>query len=160
MSPAERGLKCLNTLPSLALRDDPLAGSYTGWMDAPIVVAIFNTSPDTIDMLRLAFEHAGMIVVTGKTFDIRDGVLDVERFLEHHDPSVIVYDVAPPYEANWNLLSHLRSRPAVEGRRVIVTTTNAKYVTPLADGEPVHEIVGKPYDLGRLVESIRIAAGR
>ncbi|MEO7890953.1 MAG: hypothetical protein ABIW19_13200 [Vicinamibacterales bacterium] len=129
-------------------------------MGAPPTIAVFNTSPDTVDMLRIALEHAGFVVVTGMTFDIRDGRVDLNQFLDAHDPAVIVYDVALPYEANWNLLTHLRQSDGMKHRPIIVTTTNARQVAPLAEGEPILEIVGKPYDLGVLVDAVHRALAK
>ena len=39
-------------------------------------VAIINTSPDTVDLLRQVLQRAGFLVVSCYTFDIRDGRLD------------------------------------------------------------------------------------
>ena len=77
--------------------------------DTHQVVAVLNTSPDTVDLLKDVFERAGFLVASAYTHDIRSGVLDVEAFLRVHRPAAIVYDIAPPYERNWAYLQHLRS---------------------------------------------------
>jgi CheY-like chemotaxis protein len=126
----------------------------------PPVVAVFNTSPDVVDMLRIALSMEGFVVVTGMTFDIRDGRLDLEAFIRTHQPDVIVYDIAIPYEQNWRLCAHLRSLPIVADIPFVLTSTNAARVKPLTADEPVHEIVGKPYDLQALTEILRRACHR
>jgi len=125
----------------------------------PLVVAVFNTSPDIIDMLRRAFDPAGIVVVTLLTYQIREGAVDVEHFLEQHDPQVIVYDIAPPYDANWALFRHLRELPAMHGRRIVLTSINRRQVEKLAGrDETIYEIVGKPLDLNRVVRAVKEAA--
>jgi CheY-like chemotaxis protein len=126
-------------------------------MARPPVVAIFNTSPDTVDLLRMAFEYEGFVAVSAFTFDIRDGDVDLDAFLELHTPDVVIYDVAVPYHANWQLFLHLRQRPPLKGLPVIITTTNAAHLRPLSGSEPVHEVVGKPYDLQQLITIVRQA---
>ena len=122
--------------------------------ERPPVVAVINTSPDVVDMLRLALEHAGFVVVSAFTFEIREGVTDVENFVRQHRPSVILYDIAPPYEANWQLFLHIRAMEAMKGRRFVLTTTNARQVQKLVgSAEEIHEIVGKPYDLDEITRA-------
>jgi CheY-like chemotaxis protein len=124
----------------------------------PDVVAIFNTSPDTIDMLREAFRHSGLTVVSAYTYDIRDGAVDLESFVRQHQPRVVVYDIAPPYDENFKLFLHLRSTPALAGRPIVVTSTNAPHVQRLAGGnEQVYEIIGKPYDLNAVTRAVQDA---
>ena len=125
----------------------------------PLVVALFNTSPDLIDLVRSAFEPAGIVVVSLLTFQIREGGVDLKNFLVHHDPDVVVYDIAPPYEANWHLFQPIRSLDTMKDRKVVLTSTNRKHVEQLAGrDETIYEIVGKPYDLGRLVRAVKEAA--
>jgi CheY-like chemotaxis protein len=124
----------------------------------PIVAAVFNTSPDLIDVVRRAFEPAGIVVVSAMTFQIREGAVDVDSFLSQHKPDVIVYDIAPPYDANWKLFEHIRSLNAMNGRKIVVTSTNKKQVESMAGrDETIYEIVGKPYDLSRLIRAVKEA---
>jgi CheY-like chemotaxis protein len=37
-----------------------------------------------------------------------DGSVDLEALLRQHKPTVIVYDIAPPYVRNWRFFEHLR----------------------------------------------------
>jgi DNA-binding response OmpR family regulator len=126
---------------------------------APEVVAVFNTSEDTTDMLRVALEQAGFVVITAFTNYIRDGRIDFEAFIRQHAPKVIVYDIAVPYEHNWALFRHLCTRPAVDGIQFVVTTTNVAQVEKIAGGgHNLIEIVGKPYDLDLIVRAVKEAS--
>ena len=125
----------------------------------PDVVAVMNTSKDTTDLLRVVLEQAGFVVVTAFTHAVRDGDVDLESFMRQHRPKVVVYDIAIPYEQNWRLFQHIRSRPACEGVFFVLTTTNAAQVATIAGPEQdLYEILGKPYDLNLVVEAVRGAA--
>ena len=124
----------------------------------PPVVAVFNTSPDTVQLLRFFFEQAGLVVVSAFTYEIRDGEVDLEQFMRLHRPQAIVYDIAPPYDANWALFQHISRMDVMRGRQFVVTSVNAKQVDVLSAGQPVYEIVGKPYDLDRLVHAVKEAS--
>jgi DNA-binding NtrC family response regulator len=123
------------------------------------VVAIINSTKDIVDMLRIWMEQAGLIVVSALTPEIREGSVDIERFVQQHDPRVIVYDIAPPYEANWQLFQHVAAMPVMQGRQFVVTTTNARQVEQIARPQQhVYEIVGKPQDLERIVVAVKEAS--
>ena len=129
-------------------------------MERPAVVALINTSPDTVEMLRLALEHVGFTVVTGYVHDIRSGKLDFEAFLRQHRPAVIVWDIALPYDKQWHFFQHIKASPMCAGCRFVLTTTNARAVTAIgAADEPLYEILGKPYDLGELVRAVKHVVG-
>jgi hypothetical protein len=40
---------------------------------------------------------------------------------------------------------------------VVLTTTNKRVLEPLAGPTPAHELVGKPFDLGVLVDAVHRA---
>jgi CheY-like chemotaxis protein len=125
----------------------------------PIVAAIFNTSPDVVDTLRRAMEPAGIVVVSTLTFQVREGLVDIERLIRQHDPHVIVYDVAPPYDANWQLFEHMRALPAMRDRPLVITSPNAARVQDLAKrDQQVYEVVGKSDDLDRIVRAVKEAS--
>jgi DNA-binding response OmpR family regulator len=122
------------------------------------VVAVINSTPDIVDLLRLAIEREGFVVVTGLTFEIREGKMDLERFITQHQPTVIVYDIAPPYDANWKLFEHVAAMPCMQGRQFVLTSTNRAHVERIAGPQQhIHEVVGKPFDLGEIVTAVKQA---
>jgi hypothetical protein len=122
------------------------------------VAAVINTSPDVVDLLRRAFDAAGIVTVSGFTHQIRDGQIDLEAFLRQHDPDVIVYDIAPPYDANWNFFQHVSGMPAAAGRQFVLTTTNVAHVEKLAGRDQrIYEIVGKAADIDPIVRAVKEA---
>ena len=127
----------------------------------PPVVAIFNTSPDTVEMLRIVLEQAGFVVFGAYSYDMRDGKIDVTDMVKQHEPDAIIYDVAPPYDRNWRLFQHLCTMPGLRGMKFLITTTNAKHVREVAGADTeVFEIVGKPYDLELVVDAVKKITGR
>jgi hypothetical protein len=81
--------------------------------------------------------------------------VDIENFVRTHAPRVIVYDVAPPYEADWALLQHIRSFEALSRCRFVLTSPNVAHVHRLAGrDEQIYEIVGKPHDIGEFVGAV------
>ena len=121
------------------------------------VIAVFNSSNDTVELLRTALEQEGFQTVVGHIPDLKKGELDLVGFIEHHAPRVIVYDISPPYEPNWTFLRLVRSSQAARGRHFVITTTNKPALERLVGPTEALEIIGKPYDLGRVVASVQAA---
>jgi DNA-binding response OmpR family regulator len=120
------------------------------------VVAIINTTPDVVDMLRIAFESEGFVVVSTFTHLIRDGEVDIEAFGRLHRPDVILYDIAPPYGSNWRLFEHVSRLQVFERTPFVITSTNPARVGEVAaDNQPVLEIIETPYELGALIKRAR-----
>jgi DNA-binding response OmpR family regulator len=123
------------------------------------IVAVLNTSPDTVELLRTSLERAGFSVVTGMIHDIRDGRLDLDAFVRQHDPAVIVWDIAVPYERQWQFFNQIKESQTCGRCRFVLTTTNVREVTRVAGPQQnLHEIVGKPYDLAQVVRAVKETA--
>jgi len=124
-------------------------------MSRPPVVAILNTNDDTVEMLRIMLESEGMVAVSAHLDEIRRGQFDFGGFIEEHDPRVIIYDIAPPYDRSWMFYKHMKAAVG-EGRRFVVTSTNPPRVQQIAGtDEPVLEIIGKPYDISLIVDAVK-----
>lgn len=124
-----------------------------------VTVAIVNTTQDVITMLRQLFESAGFMVVSCFTHDIRDGRIDFEAFLQQHDPRVIVYDLAPPYETNLRLFQHVRQMEAVTSRRFVITSVNPANVQDMiGHDERVYEVVDREKDMMELAQAVKEAS--
>jgi len=120
------------------------------------VVALFNASDDTVDMVQRMLDASGFNCLVGCHFaDLKRGRIDFARYLAQHRPEVVVFDISPPYSENWAFFQTLRSGAAMEGRGLVLTTTNKDRLDEAvgADSEAM-EIVGKPYDLGQIKDAI------
>ena len=135
--------------------DDPQAAR--GARETKPVIAVFNSSDDTVDLLRTFLEEQGFQTVVGQIPDVKKGELDLVAFIEHHAPSVIVYDISPPYDANWTFLRLVRSSAPVQDRRFVITTTNKPALDKIVGATEAIEIIGKPYDLNQVAAAIRSA---
>jgi DNA-binding NarL/FixJ family response regulator len=124
------------------------------------IIAVFNSSGDTVEMLRTALEADGLHTVSGHIGELKKGELDFVAFVEHHRPAVIVYDISMPYETNWNFLKLVRSSQPAQQCRFILTTTNKPALDKLVGETEALEIIGKPYDLRQVVEAVRTALAR
>ena len=124
------------------------------------IIGLFNSSSDTVDMLRAALEGHGLHTVSGHIADLKKGELDFIAFIEQHRPAVIVYDISPPYETNWAFLRLVRSSLPVQDIRFVLTTTNKPALDQLVGETEALEIIGKPYDLDRVVGAVRAALDR
>ena len=145
-------------------RDDAQARTQEEAVDRGVairpVIAVFNSSSDTVDLLRRALEQEGLQTVIGHIPEIKQGGLDLIAFIGRHVPAVIVYDVSPPYEENWTFLRLVRSSEAVSGKPFVITTTNKPALDSLVGSTEAIEIIGKPYDLQQVVDAVRAALPR
>jgi hypothetical protein len=127
-------------------------------MPPPIpVVLVINSSQELVTLLAQSLEHAGLLAVTMLSHQIRNGSIDVEAFARQHQPCVVTYDIAPPYEADYALFTHIRRFPALAGCRFVLTSPNVQHLKTLLPPDElphVHEIVGKPHDLGEYVGAV------
>ncbi len=125
------------------------------------LVAIFDGYADAAEMMAAAIAGAGFRTVDGHVSDVKRGVTDFISFIDAHNPDVVVWDISPPYEGNWNFFQLIRSSSALDGRGVVLTTTHKGHLDDFAQKDSgALEIVGKPVDIANLIERIRHAAGQ
>ena len=121
------------------------------------VVAVINTNPDLVELLKARIEAAGFIVLAMHIDEIRRG-LDLRAVLVQHDPVVIVFDVVAPFERNWRFFEHLRAH-VFSGRRFVLTTPNGEALrTLVGKDEAVYEIIDDSGDIDAIVQAVREAA--
>ena len=123
------------------------------------VVALFDASDDTVEMVQRMLGASDYICLVGCHFaDLKNGRVDFGRYLELHDPDVVIIDITPPYEANWVFFKPLRDAEAMVGRGLVLTTTNkARLDETVGSDSEALEIVGKPYDLDQIKVAIHAA---
>jgi DNA-binding response OmpR family regulator len=123
------------------------------------VVALFNASDDTVDMVQRMLDASGFTCLIGCHFtDLKKGSVDFGRYLGEHQPAVVIFDISPPYLANWQFFQSLRDDGAMEGRGLVLTTTNKDRLDETVGADSgAFEIVGKPYDLDQIKAAIQAA---
>jgi hypothetical protein len=125
----------------------------------PTVVAIVNTNPDLVRIMRMSLEKAGFVVFEVHIEDIKLGAANVDSFLSQHDPKVIVYDLAPPYDMNWRFLDHLRTSTDFRGRQFVLTSVNVRHAEEvIKDDESVYEVLGEEKDIAEVVRAVKEAS--
>jgi DNA-binding response OmpR family regulator len=120
------------------------------------VVALFNASDDTVEMVQRMLVASGVHCLVNCRFaDLRKGVVDFAGYLREHDPHVVIIDISPPYEQNWAFFRKLRDHGAMQGRGLVLTTTNKNRLDEVVGHNSLAiEVVGKPYDLQQIMTAI------
>jgi DNA-binding NtrC family response regulator len=125
--------------------------------DVP-VIAVFNASEDTVDVLTMFFEREGFRAV-GRTWPAREQLTpDVALgFMSQHQPQVLIFDVSFPYDWNWQRFREFQELGDQCRIPTVLTTTNIRALTECIGPTDALEIVGKPYDLDQLLTAVRRA---
>jgi DNA-binding response OmpR family regulator len=123
------------------------------------VVALFNASDDTVEMVQRMLGASGFDCLVGCHFaDLKKGNVDFASYLGERQPDVVIIDISPPYLENWDFFKTLLDNKAMEGRGLVLTTTNKKRLDEtVGQDSKAFEIVGKPYDLGQIKDAIHAA---
>jgi DNA-binding response OmpR family regulator len=126
---------------------------------APGIVALFNASDDTIDMVQDLLSAAGsdQTLIWCHFADLKKGVVDFGRYMDKHNPEVVVFDLSPPYDENWKFFKTMRDSKTMQGRGMVLTTTNKDRLDEVL-GEDSHalEVVGRTQDLELIDAAIKV----
>jgi DNA-binding response OmpR family regulator len=119
------------------------------------LVAVLNTSEDCIAILIELLEMEGFHAVADYIMDFRTGKKDIRGFFAEHQPDVVLYDIAIPYEKNWEFFQYIQAISGFKPCQFVLTTTNKTVLEGLVGETGSFEIVGKPTDLATLMTAVR-----
>jgi DNA-binding NarL/FixJ family response regulator len=126
----------------------------------PPVIAIINTSEELTELFQHLLARDGYRIVVAYAHDLKRGEPSPEAFLREHDPAVVIWDIAIPYEENWAFFQDVTGAEVSQGRHFILTTTNKPVLERLVGPTGAMEIVGKPFDLADLRQAIHHAVAQ
>lgn len=118
-------------------------------------VAVINSNKSIIDLIRLFLNDEGIPSIGGLVPDFKRGRQDWIAFLKSYNPKVIIYDIAYPYEENWKNFQLVKDSKEAEGRLFILTTTDKSALEQLVGETNTIEILGKPFDLNKVVTVVK-----
>ena len=122
------------------------------------IVALFNASDDTVDMIQKLLTNAGdaQTLIWCHFADLKKGIVDFDKYVGKHNPEVVIFDISPPYDENWQFFKTMRDSKTMKGRGSILTTTNKVRLDEVlgADSHAV-EVVGRPKDLREIDAAIK-----
>jgi hypothetical protein len=88
--------------------------------------------------------------------DLKKGIVDFGKYMDKHNPEVVIFDLSPPYDENGHFFKTMRDAATMKGRGVVLTTTNKNRLDEVL-GQDSHalEVVGKPKDLQQIGDAIK-----
>ena len=120
------------------------------------MVAVVNTNDDLVQALQSRLIDEGVSVVPMHIRDVKSGRSDFGAFLRSHDPGVVIYDIAIPYDDNWTFFSTLQRLPECSNRQFVITTVNKRVMEQkVGPTDAVELIGGHADDFEPLVEVLR-----
>jgi hypothetical protein len=66
--------------------------------------------------------------------DLKKGIVDFTKYVNRHNPEVVVFDISPPYDENWKFYKTMRDADTMRGRGSVLTTTNKARLDEVLEG--------------------------
>ena len=127
-------------------------------MHLPPLIAILNTSTETIEIIEAVIEDDGFRTVSAYIVDFKRNILSLDAFFQQHQPQVVIYDIAPPYDENWQFFrEQVLNKGYLPARSFVLTTTNKSVLERIVGPTHTIEFVGKPFDLDQISIAVRQA---
>src|SRR5258706_15976659 len=125
------------------------------------IVALFNASDDTVDMVQklLTASGGGQTLISCHFSSLKKGIIDFDTYMHQNNPEAVIFDLSPPYDENWRFFKTMRDATAMKGRGIVLTTTNKNRLDEVL-GEDSHalEVVGKSKELQQIDAAIKSEA--
>jgi DNA-binding response OmpR family regulator len=118
-------------------------------MAAGKTILLVDDDPDILSAMQTLFTQEGYRVLTAT---------DGNRALalaERDAPDVVVVDMMMPRKSGFLVLEMLKSRGAASPRVVMITGNEGSRHKAYAEALGVDDYIRKPFDMVRLVESVR-----
>jgi CheY-like chemotaxis protein len=125
----------------------------------PFTIVVINSNDDLLRLLGEVVQAASFAAVTVHADEVGRTTEAIQDFLHRHDPKVVLYDISPPYRANWSLFSSVRDAERLHGsgRQFIVTTPNRAALERFVGSTSAIELVGEEEDRAVIAEELRRA---
>jgi DNA-binding response OmpR family regulator len=126
-------------------------------------IALFNASDDTIDMVQNLLTESGseQTLIWCHFADLKKGNVDFGKYMDEHNPEVVIFDLSPPYDENWQFFKTMRDAKKMKGRGVVLTTTNKNRLDEvLGEDSRALEVVGRTKDLQEIDAAIKAETRR
>jgi len=127
------------------------------------IVALLNASDDTVDMVQKLLTDAGnaQTLIWCHFSDMKKGIVDFGKFIGKHNPEVVIFDISPPYDENWQFFKTIRDAEVMKDRGQILTTTNkARLDEVVGEDSYAVEVVGKTEDLRQIDAAIKAESSK
>jgi CheY-like chemotaxis protein len=108
------------------------------------VVLVVDDEQGLLEVVRFTLEGEGFEVETAK-----NGAEALERLRTGKRPSLVLLDLMMPVMSGWEFLDEVARLPSLKPLPIVVLTAGGSLRVP-----GVAEVLRKPYDLGRLLETV------
>src|SRR4051812_30629424 len=88
------------------------------------VVGLFNASEETFKMVERMLVATSIQCLVCHFADLQKGQLDFTNYLATHNPAVVIFNISPPYDENWEFFRTMRDSRLMEGCAVVLMTSN------------------------------------
>jgi hypothetical protein len=122
------------------------------------IIALFNASDDTIDMIQRLLTTSGsdQTLIWCHFADLKKGIVDFGKYMDKHNPEVVIFDLSPPYDENWKFFKTMRDAKTMRERGAVLTTTNKDRLDEvLGEDSRALEVVGRDTDLQQIDAAIK-----